>query len=229
VIPDDFMTLTRESYDRTAAAYAGRFHHYLDHKPIDLAMLSAFAGLTLKHDNKHVLDVGCGTGATTALLAKCGVTATGIDLSPNMVSQARRLNPGLQFTVGSMTALEAADDSAGGVCAWYSMIHVPEEYLAGVFGEFHRVLAPNGLLLLAFQVGDQPRVLTNVFSQEVNLTFIRRQPRQVEDQLAEAGFRIYTNMLRQPDNDGFESTAHCYLIAQKSTQCGHPIAGRSSP
>jgi SAM-dependent methyltransferase len=154
------------------------------------------------------------------LLANCGVTVTGVDLSPNMVSQARRLNPGLPFIVGSMTDLDAAAGSAGGVCAWYSIIHVPDEHLAGVFNEFHRVLAPRGLLLLAFQVGDKPRVLTNAFDQEVNLTFIRRQPRQVEGQLAEAGFRIYSSLLRQPDNDGLESTPQGYLIAQKSdTEC----------
>ncbi|KAA0022557.1 class I SAM-dependent methyltransferase [Antrihabitans cavernicola] len=211
----DFMTLTREGYDRTAVAYAERFHDHLDDKPIDLAMITGFAGLIRQGRNTHVLDVGCGTGATTALLATCGVTVTGIDLSPNMIGEAERINPGLQFTVGSMTDLDAADGSAGGVCAWYSIIHVPDEHLAGALSEFYRVLAPNGLLLLAFQVGNEPRVLTNAFGQEVNLTFIRRQPRQVEDQLIEAGFRIYSSLLRQPDNDGFESTPHSYLIAQK--------------
>lgn len=208
------MVLTRDGYNRIAAAYAERFHRHLDDKPVDLAIISAFAGLVLKGANKHVLDIGCGTGATTALLTNCGLTATGIDLSPNMVSHARRLNPGLQFTVGSMTGLDADGASAGGLCAWYSIIHVPNEHLAGVFDEFHRVLVPNGLLLLAFQVGDDSRVLVNAFDQDVNLTFIRRQPRQVEDQLAASGFRIYASALRQPDNDGFESTAHCYLIAQ---------------
>ncbi|MFP1153679.1 class I SAM-dependent methyltransferase [Mycobacterium sherrisii] len=217
VIQHEFITLTREGYDRTAGAYAERFHHYLDDKPVDLAMINAFAGLILKGDNEHVLDLGCGTGATTALLANCGVNAIGIDLSPNMVSQAKKLNPELQFAVGSMTGLDAADASAGGVCAWYSIIHVPDEHLSGVFDEFYRVLAPNGLLLLAFQVGNEPRVLTHAFGQEVNLTFIRRQPRQINDLLTGAGFRIYSSLLRQPDDDGFESTPHNYLIARKTT------------
>lgn len=169
----NFIASTRAGYDRAAAAYAERFHHYLDDKPIDLAMITAFAGLILKGEDRRVLDVGCGTGATTALLAGCGVTASGIDLSPKMVAQAQRLNPGLQFSVGSMTGLDVSYSSAGGVCAWYSIIHVPDEHLAGVFGEFHRVLAPGGVVLLAFQVGDEPRVLTSAFDHEVHLTFIR--------------------------------------------------------
>lgn len=95
----DFLTLTRAGYDRTAAAYAERFHHHLDHKPVDLAVLSAFAGLVRQGDTPCVLDVGCGTGVSTALLAGAGLEVEGIDLSPNMVSEARRLNQGLSLRV----------------------------------------------------------------------------------------------------------------------------------
>lgn len=211
----DFLTLTRDGYDRTAAIYAERFHHHLDDKPVDLAMLAAFAGLILKERNTQVIDVGCGTGAITALLDGCGVKACGVDLSSKMVAQARRLNPGLSFSVGSMTSLDVADSSVGGICAWYSIIHVPDSHLAGVFREFRRVLVPGGLVLLAFQVGDEPRVLTNAFGHDVHLTFMRRQPQWVGNQLSGIGFDVYAELVRQPDDDGFESTPHAYLIARK--------------
>ena len=211
----DFLAETRESYDRTAARYAERLHDHLDGKPVDQAVLSAFAGLVLRSANTRVLDVGCGTGAATVALADRGVEAFGIDLSPNMIAHARRLNPNLPFSVGSMLGLAAADGSVGGVCAWYSIIHVPDAHLAGAFEEFHRVLVPAGLVLLAFQVGDRPRILTEAFDQEVALTFARRQPEWVAKQLAEAGFRVYTELVRQPDDDGVESTPQAYLIARK--------------
>jgi ubiquinone/menaquinone biosynthesis C-methylase UbiE len=211
----DFLALTRDGYDHTAAIYADRFHHHLDDKPVDRAVVSAFAGLILKQPNIQVIDVGCGTGAITALLDKCGVEAFGVDLSSEMVAQARRLNPGLSFGVGSMTRLDVADGSVGGICAWYSIIHVPDTHLAVVFGEFHRVLVPGGLVLLAFQVGDEPRVLTNAFGHDVHLTFIRRQPQWVGNQLSDARFGVYAQMVRQPDDDGFESTPQAYLIARK--------------
>jgi ubiquinone/menaquinone biosynthesis C-methylase UbiE len=192
----DFLTLTREGYDRTAAIYAERFHHHLDDKPVDRAMVNAFAGLIMMGDNKRVVDVGCGTGATTAMLASSGTEVVGIDLSPNMVVEAQRLNTALQFSVGSMTDLNVADHSVGGVCAWYSIVHVPDAHLARVIDEFYRVLAPGGLVLLAFQVGDEPRVLTSVFDQKVALTFIRRRPRQVEECLVDSGFRVYAELVR---------------------------------
>jgi SAM-dependent methyltransferase len=211
----DFLALTRDGYDRTAAAYADRFHHHLDDKPIDVAVVKAFAGLVMKSQNQTVIDVGCGTGVSTALLAQCGVDVAGVDLSPNMVAQAQGLNPGLRFSVGSMTNLQAAEGSVGGICAWYSVIHIPDEYLPGVFDEFARVLVPGGLVLLAFQVGDEPRVLTNAFGQDVHLTFIRRRPQWVWDQLAGAGFGVHTEVVRQPDIDSHESTPQAYLIARK--------------
>ena len=40
-----FVAQTRDGYDHTAATYAERFHRHLDDKPVDLALVSAFAGL----------------------------------------------------------------------------------------------------------------------------------------------------------------------------------------
>jgi SAM-dependent methyltransferase len=55
---------------------------------------SGFAGLV---GTGVVVDVGCGTGATTAMLHDFDLDVVGIDLSPNMIADARRLNLGLRF------------------------------------------------------------------------------------------------------------------------------------
>ena len=209
----DFLAATRDGYDRAAAHYVARFQHHLDGRPVDRAMIGAFAGLV--GHGARVLDVGCGTGVATAALAAAGLDVTGIDLSPNMIAQARRHNPGLPFRVGSMLDLDADDGSVAGLCAWYSIIHVPDTHLPRVFAEFHRVLAPDGVVLLAFQVGDEPRVLTDFDGEPVNLTFIRRQSAAVADLLSNSGFRVYAELVRQPD-DGLESTPQAYLIARRA-------------
>ncbi|MUL65495.1 SAM-dependent methyltransferase [Mycobacterium sp. CBMA 234] len=206
----------RDGYDRAAERYVQRFQHHLDESPVDQAVIGAFARLVARSATPRVLDVGCGTGVATAALAAAGLDVTGIDLSPSMIAQARRLNPGLPFRVGSMLDLDVADGSAGGLCAWYSIIHVPDSHLAGVFAEFRRVLVPDGLVLLAFQVGDEPRVLTDFDGQQVNLTFIRRQPDFVADLLSSSGFRVYAELVRQPDGGGLESTPQGYVIARRT-------------
>jgi SAM-dependent methyltransferase len=213
----DYMRRTRDGYDLTAAAYAERFHHHLRDKPLDRAIIGGFAGLVSQTGSRPIADVGCGTGATTAMFGEFGVDAIGIDLSPTMIAEARRRNPGLTFHVASMTDLPFDDNRFGGLCAWYSTIHVPDDALPQAFSEFRRVLLPGGLALLAFQVGDQPRYLTEAFGQCVELTFYRRRPDAVAALLEQAGLTLYATLVRQPDDDGLESTPQAYLIARRGT------------
>nr|WP_225951558.1 class I SAM-dependent methyltransferase [Mycobacterium sp. OAS707] len=210
----DFLDTTREGYDLTATEYAERFHDHLHNKPLDRAMLTGFAGLA--GPDALIADVGCGTGATSRMLSESGMNVVGIDLSPNMIATARRLNPGLQFQVGSMTSLDFEDGLFDGICAWYSVIHIPDELLPRVFAEFHRVLRPDGVALIAFQVGDQPRTFKEMFGEQVSLTFYRRQPDTVALLLDEAGLEPYAGLVREPNDDGFESTPHAYLIARRT-------------
>lgn len=208
-----FLDRTRDGYDRTAAGYVTAFQHHLDDKPLDHAMLRAFTAMV--PPNQRVLDIGCGTGAATAILRDNGARVSGIDLSPNMVAQARRLHPDIGFSVGSMTSLDLPDACAGGVCAWYSVIHIPDDQLPAVFAEFHRVLTPGGVALLAFQIGDQPRHLTEAFGQSVDLMFHRRRPEAIATLLTDAGLPVHAQLVREPDGGGVESTAQGYLIARK--------------
>lgn len=216
VTEPEFLRHIREGYDRTAGPYAARFHDHLDGKPVDRAMLLAFAGLVTMGDNTRVADVGCGTGATTRILRDLSVQPLGVDLSPEMIREARQRSSGLDFIVGSMTDLNLDDNSVGGVCAWYSIIHTPDDHLASVFAEFYRVLTPGGVVLLAFQIGDEPRLLAKAFGHDVDLTFYRRTTEFVESLLAQSGLRMYARLVREAEDDGLESTPHAYLIARKA-------------
>lgn len=137
-----YLDATRTAYDTVAADYARLLRSELDAKPLDRAMLAAFAERVRAADAGPVADLGCGPGRVTAHLHALGLTAFGVDLSPEMVAVARRGFPELRFEQGSMTALDLADGSLGGVLAWYSTVHTPPELLPTMFAEFHRVLAP---------------------------------------------------------------------------------------
>jgi SAM-dependent methyltransferase len=210
-----FLRRTRQSYDTIADDYAGWARGELAVKPLDRAMLAAFAELV--RDSGPVADIGCGTGRVTAHLAGLGVRASGIDLSPGMVAAARRDHPDLRFTEGSMLALDLADGTLGGVLAWYSTIHVPPERLPDAVAEFHRVLAPGGHLLLAFQTGDDVLRLTDAGGHEVDLDFHRWQPDRVAGLLERAGLAVVARLVREPDAAGHfpERVPQGFVLARK--------------
>jgi SAM-dependent methyltransferase len=212
----DFLRDTRASYSAVAEGYAERFRDELAAKPLDRAMLGAFTEQVLARGGP-VADIGCGTGRVTAYLDGLGLPVSGIDLSPGMIEVARRVHPGLRFEVGSMLALDRPDGALGGVLAWYSVIHVPDERLPEAFAEFARVLGPGGLLLLAFQAGDSTLHLTEALGQPVTLDFRRRQPERVAELLTGAGLEVRARLVREPDDDGDfpESQPQACLLARK--------------
>ena len=55
---------------------------------------------------EKVLDVGCGTGDLTAMIAASGAIVKGIDLSEEMIGQAIEKFPEISFQVGSITEYE---------------------------------------------------------------------------------------------------------------------------
>jgi SAM-dependent methyltransferase len=97
----------------------------------------------------------------------------------------------------------------------YSTIHTPFDRLPDVFAEFHRVLAPGGHLLLAFQVGDEPRHLSEPFGHPVSLDFQRRRPERITELLTAAGFALRSSTVRERDEAHTESSPHAFLIARK--------------
>jgi ubiquinone/menaquinone biosynthesis C-methylase UbiE len=213
----DFVRDTRASYDAVAADYFERFGAELAAKPLDRAMLAGFAELVLAAGGGPVADIGCGSGRVSAHLERLGLSVSGIDLSPQMIAAARRRYPGLRFEVGSMLSLDVPDGSLGGVLAWYSTIHIPEERLPEVLAEFWRVLAPGGLVLLGFQVGDEPLHMTQGLGHAISLDFHLRQPDRVAGLLAQAGLVVRARLLREPDVDGdfTEKTQQAFLLAAK--------------
>ena len=121
---------------------------------------------------------------------------------------------GVDFEVGSMLALPHADAAFGGVSAWYSTIHVPDDLLPTALAELARVLRPGGHLLLGFQVGDEPMHMTSALDRhDIELVFHRRRPDRMAALLAAAGVPVEVTTVRERLKD--ERTAHAFLIARK--------------
>ncbi len=195
-----YLSSTRQAYDTVAADYAELLRDELDTKPLDRAMLAAFAELVRTPETGEVADLGCGPARITAHLRDLGVNAFGIDLSPEMVAIARRTYPGLRFEEGTMTALNLADEAVGGAVAWYSTVHTPPAVLPTVFAEIHRVLAPGGHFLIAFKAGDEHRHAQRGYGHELSLDIYWTPPELIAELLTGSGLVLDARLIREPDD-----------------------------
>ncbi|MGW6869832.1 class I SAM-dependent methyltransferase [Streptomyces sp. NPDC054901] len=211
-----YLHSVRASYDAVAVDYARLLGPALAGKPLDRAMLAAFAEC-VRGDGRGgaVADLGCGPGRVTAHLDGLGVRAFGVDLSPAMVAVARRSYPGLRFEVGPMAALDVADGVLGGVLAWYATVHTPPGELPDAFAEFTRVLAPGGYALTAFEAGDERRRLEHAYGRPVGLDVYRTPPALIAALLTEAGLTEVARLVREPDAD--EDAPQAFLLFRKPT------------
>jgi trans-aconitate methyltransferase len=73
-----------------AALYDGRHAFVFEYGRELAALLDPQSG-------ERILDLGCGTGHLTRVIADAGAEAVGLDASPEMVERARREHPGLAF------------------------------------------------------------------------------------------------------------------------------------
>jgi SAM-dependent methyltransferase len=193
---DGWLADVRTSYDTVADSYAERMREALVGAPFVAAALGLFAGSVRAAGGGPVADVGCGPGHVTAYLRELGVDAFGIDLSPAMVEVARRDHPGLRFEVGSMTDLRLADASVGGLLAFWSLVHVPDDAIPAVLGQFRRVLRPGGPLLLGFHVGDGARLKTEGYGGHPMKVHVHRRPvDRMAAWLGDVGFVVESQML----------------------------------
>lgn len=215
MVEHDALGATREAYDAVASTYAQLFRDELRDRPLDRAILGAFAEVVSASGDSQVADLGCGPGHITAYLDELGLAVFGIDASPAMVELARQAYPGLRFDVGSMAALNIADGVLGGVLSRWSVIHTPPLELPVILADFHRVLAPGGYLLVGFSASDDPSHPTQVFDHTVALAY-RWWPDHLAATLRKSGFAEVARMVREPQPTDRRQFQEIHLLARKT-------------
>ena len=111
--------------------------------------------------NLYALELGCGAGVPTTLkLAQVCKHVTGVDISSAQLGIARTkfedagvLEDKYELREADMAALTFPESSFDGICAFYSIIHLPLQEQRAVLEKMHTWLKPGGFTL--FNVGAQ--------------------------------------------------------------------------
>jgi SAM-dependent methyltransferase len=163
-----------------------------------------------------ICDLGCGPGHVARYLRHAGSTVFGLDLSPEMLEQARQLNPDIPFRQGNMFALDLNDGALAGIAAFYAIVNIPHAFLPLVFREMARVLQPGGLLLLAFHTGDEVLHENKLWGQPISLDFFLFPASAIRRCLEAAGLTIEEIIERGPYAPEVEyQSRRAYIFARK--------------
>lgn len=185
------------AYDAVADAYH-RVLPGLDAEDArDVALLETFASAAAAAGG-DVVDVGCGTGRVARWLGDRGLHVLGVDPSPAMLRIASAARPDADFALGTASAIPAASASAGGVLAWYSLIHVPPAGLDAAAAELARVARPGGVVLVAAQSGCGLRTIAHAYGTDATLTAWAHDADALSTALAGAGLEIVAAREREP-------------------------------
>ena len=98
---------------------------------------------------KNVVDMACGEGYGSAILARSAATVAGIDISEQSVDHARKsyYEPNLRFIVASCEAVPLADASIDVVVSFETIEHVND--YRQMLREIRRILKPDGTLIIS--------------------------------------------------------------------------------
>jgi len=99
--------------------------------------------------NDKLIDLGCGNGRLYKMIEKLSVDYVGLDLSEDLIKEAKESFVGVNFVVGSALDLPFSDDTFDKVFSMAVLHHIPSWKLRRkFFKESFRVLKKEGLMIL---------------------------------------------------------------------------------
>jgi SAM-dependent methyltransferase len=216
--PQRHLDALRRSYDAVADRYAAEISDELAGKPLDRALLDAFAELC---DEGPVADIGAGPGHVGSYLAARGARVFTIDVSEVMCRRARA-DHRLPAAVGNLARLPVAAASLAGVICFYALIHLNPAERGAAYREVARVTRPGGHALLAFHTSDndveagEAKRLTEWWGHPVELTFQFLDPSEEAHAACLAGLDLLSRLDREPHGHEHPSR-RSYLLLRNRT------------
>lgn len=201
-------------YNATAESYAATRIDELAKKHFDQMILKEFA--RLNKDLGTCADFGCGPGQTTKFLFDAGVKdIVGVDISPGMVTVARRIFPYINFETSDLLALPYDANHFASAVAFYAIVHFDYNQIARAFEEVNRVLKKGAHFLFSFHVGEETVHFDNANGIDIDIDLHFLSTDRILKLLRDNNFRIIDTVERLPYPEVEYATKRAYVWAEK--------------
>ena len=127
-----------------------RYLPWLEEPAIGYEHIHRYAYATQFVQNKRVLDLACGEGYGSYLLAKTAQSVLGIDIDENSIKHARNkyIKQNLEFKVGSITEVPIGGESLFDVAVCFEALEHIEDH-EKLLSEVKRLLTPDGVFIVS--------------------------------------------------------------------------------
>lgn len=177
------LTARRRASEQFFATASGKWDKLRDELFGNDFAFRAMAGLI--DDEWTIADLGCGTGAMTAILAPHVKHVIGVDASEEMLDAAKArlaLSANIEFRKGSLEALPLEAVSVDAATLMLVLHHLPSP--AEALAEAARVLKPGGRVLIV----DMAPHEKDDYRQQMGHVWLGFSEDQMKKMLATAGF-----------------------------------------
>ena len=145
----DDLNQAQQYWDNEAATFDAEPDHGLGH-PVVLAAWTKLLQRWQPAPPAQILDIGCGTGSLSLVLARLGHHVTGIDLSPKMIAQAKakaeQARVDIEFEVMGAAKPGFPPQSFNGIVCRHVLWMLPE--ITAVLQTWTNLLKPSAKILL---------------------------------------------------------------------------------
>jgi SAM-dependent methyltransferase len=205
---------TVTAWDAISATYAEKYRDEIRLKPICEFFLRDFVKSI--PENGLICDMGCGPGQVARYIRQeFPHPVCGVDLSPLMIAEAKKINPGIPFEardIFNMTEKAIYD----GIAGMYFIVNFPPAKLALVFQKLHQLLNPGGKLVLSFHMGSDELVRNeDLWDSGKPCNFYFFNPETVKKTLEENGFTVSEVRTRDPYEEIEYASKRAYVYAGK--------------
>ncbi|MFK7938450.1 MAG: class I SAM-dependent methyltransferase [Roseovarius sp.] len=171
---------------KTLSVYAEKADDYLEmvRKEAGSPILKTFMGGLPK--GAHVLDLGCGPGVSSAVMADAGMTVDATDAVPEMVAMADA-HPGVSARLARFEQIDGTD-VYDGIWANFSLLHAAKADMPSHLARLRRALKPGGLFHIGLKTG------TGEHRDKIGRFYAYYTQEELSDLLKDAGFTPFSSV-----------------------------------